>query len=40
MIKALGTNDYDKAAAEMLNSNWYKTNTNRAIEDATLMRNG
>lgn len=40
MFEALGEGDYDKAAAEMLDSKWAKQVGNRAIRLANRMRAG
>ena len=38
MIAALKNLDYNTAADEMVNSNWYKQVKNRGVEDVNLMR--
>ena len=40
MIKALETMDYGVAAAEMVDSKWYKQVGNRGIRNVTIMRTG
>jgi hypothetical protein len=38
MIAALKNLDYNTAADEMVNSNWYEQVKNRGVEDVALMR--